>query len=201
MPSCGCQSISHYPSSRLSRCITRTPWLRHTKEQRASPETSLQQRPIRSILQTNWWETPRKKTRRKQQQQATTKTGEKRTVMGISFILKLPLSADPGGSTGAQIGMREEVKGENVLSHKLTAHVQALSVAFSFCQCAGSVLVNLFCTLTLCLNLSPPIYLSALDSHQLPFLPLRCLLSNTSSVASYLPFTWCNAETSRLTAG
>ena len=71
MPSCGCQSISHYPSSCLSCRITRTPWLRHTKEQRASPGTSLQW-PIRSILQTNWWETW--KTRRKQQQ-ATTKTG------------------------------------------------------------------------------------------------------------------------------
>lgn len=56
MPSCACQSISHYPSSWLSRCNTRTPWLQHTKEQRASPETSLQ-RPIRSLLQTNWWET------------------------------------------------------------------------------------------------------------------------------------------------
>lgn len=54
--------------------------------------------------------------------------------MGISFILplpQLPLSADPGGSTRAQIGMREGVKGENLLSHKLTAHVQALAVALS----------------------------------------------------------------------
>lgn len=34
MPSCGCQSISHYPSSCLSYCITRTPWLQHTKEPR-----------------------------------------------------------------------------------------------------------------------------------------------------------------------
>lgn len=34
MPSCACQSISHYPSSRLSHCITRTPWLQHTKEPR-----------------------------------------------------------------------------------------------------------------------------------------------------------------------
>lgn len=60
MPSCGCQSISHYPSSCLSHCITRTPWLQHTKEQRTSPETLLQ-RPIRSILQTNWWDRPRKR--------------------------------------------------------------------------------------------------------------------------------------------
>lgn len=54
--------------------------------------------------------------------------------MGIPFILplsQLPLSADPGGSTRAQIGMRERLKAENLLSHKLTAHVQALSVAFS----------------------------------------------------------------------
>lgn len=61
--------------------------------------------------------------------------------MGISFILhisQLPLSADPGGSIRAQIGMREEVKGENLLSHELTAHVQALFVLLSlslfFCQ-------------------------------------------------------------------
>lgn len=46
MPSCGCQSISHYPSSCLSYSIARTPRLRRTKEQRASPETSLQ-RPIK----------------------------------------------------------------------------------------------------------------------------------------------------------
>lgn len=61
MPSSACQSISHYPSSCLSWSITSTPWLQQTKEQRASPETSLQWPIRRSILQTNWWETQRKR--------------------------------------------------------------------------------------------------------------------------------------------
>lgn len=54
--------------------------------------------------------------------------------MGISFILplpQLPLSADPGGSTRVQIGRREGVKGGNLLSYKMTAYSQALSVASS----------------------------------------------------------------------
>lgn len=49
---------------------------------------------------------------------------------GHIFYPQLPLSADPGGSTGAQIGMREGVKEGNLFSHKLTAHVGVLSVAF-----------------------------------------------------------------------
>lgn len=47
--------------------------------------------------------------------------------MGRPFILPLPknlVSADAGGSTRAQIGMRGEVNRENMLSHKLTAHVE-----------------------------------------------------------------------------
>lgn len=54
--------------------------------------------------------------------------------MGISFILfppQLSFSADLGGSIRAQIGMREEVKGENLLSHKLIDVGFSLSVAFS----------------------------------------------------------------------
>lgn len=52
-------------------------------------------------------------------------------MMGISFILPLfcqrtfSFSADQGGSTGAK-NWDEEVKLENVLSHKLTAHTEAL---------------------------------------------------------------------------
>ncbi len=115
--------------------------------------------------------------------------------MGISFILplpQLPLSADPGGSTRAQIGMREGVKGENLLSHTLTAHVQALC---SFLLVSLSV--NVLClslsissvpshfvltSLHICIHLLWTLYL------RLPSF-LRCLLSNILSVASYLPFT------------
>lgn len=114
--------------------------------------------------------------------------------MGISFILplpQLPLSADPGGSTGVQIGRREGVKRGNLLSHKLTAHAQALSVAFSeslfqsmhcMCPCQSPLY-------TLSLNFSLSVYLSALDSR--PPSTFISSSSHPSEVSASKPAVCC----------
>ncbi len=119
--------------------------------------------------------------------------------MGTSFILplpQLPLSADPGGSTRAQIGMREVVRGENLLSHKLTAHVQALSLLLSLSVSVLYLSLSISFVPSHFVLTSLPLSIYLLWTLYLrlpPFLPhhipLRCLLSNVPSVASYPPLT------------
>lgn len=137
--------------------------------------------PLRSILQTNWWETPRSV---KDKETTTTSNNKNRIQEDIdghifypSFSTTSP-SADPGGSTTVQIGRREGVKGGNLLSHNLTAHVQALC-SFLLVSSSVDALVKPLCTHILSLSICFGFCL-----HPRHFLfhhiPPRCLLSNSS---------------------